>query len=65
MYVFRKRETDLAEVKSKYYSSNRNRISKGVGTGSATAKTKVFEKKKFIQEAIQKEKIYKTKSSKK
>ena len=67
MYVFRKRETDLAEVKSKYYGSTRNRIVKGVGTGSATAKTKVAEKKKVIQEAIQKEKekIKLTKSTRK
>ena len=55
LYVFRKRETDLAEVKSKFYGPNRNRIIKGVGTGISTAKSKVYEKKKIMQEAIKKE----------
>ena len=55
LYVFRKRETNLAEVRAKYYGSNRNRIIKGVGTGVNTAKSKVIEKKKIIQEAIKKE----------
>jgi hypothetical protein len=66
LYVFRKRETDLAEVKSKFYGSNRNRIVKGVGTGANTAKAKVSEKKKFMQEAIKKEaeKLNKTKINK-
>ena len=66
LYVFRKRETDLAEVKAKFYGPNRKRIIKGVGTGTSTAKEKVAEKKKVIQEAIKKEgeKIKKTKSNK-
>lgn len=64
LYVFRKRETDIEEVRKKYYNNNRNRIIKGVGTGSATAKSKVAEKKKIIQEEINKEKI-KSKYSKK
>jgi SAM-dependent methyltransferase len=66
LYVFRKKETDLAEVKSKFYGHKRNRIIKGVGTGVSTAKSKVAEKKKILQEAIRKEgeKIKKTKSTK-
>lgn len=66
LYIFRKRETDLAEVKTKYYGQNRHRIVKGVGTGSSTAKSKVAEKKKVMQEAIKKEseKIFKPKSKK-
>lgn len=63
LYVFRKKETDLAEVKAKFYGSNRKRIIKGVGTKGSTAKEKVAEKKKVVQEAIKKEaeKIKKTK----
>lgn len=66
LYIFRKRETDLGEVKSKFYGYNRRRIVKGVGTGVSTAKSKVFEKKKVLQEAIKKEseKIYKSKNKK-
>jgi hypothetical protein len=67
LYVFRKKETDLAEVKTKYYGSNRKRIVKGVGTKGSTARAKVAEKKKIAQEAIKKEaeKIKKNKSLKK
>ena len=63
LYVFRKKETNLAEVKSKFYGPNRNRIVKGVGTNINTAKSKVSEKKKFMHEALKKEseKINKTK----
>ncbi len=63
LFVFRKKETDLAEIKNKFYGDDRNRIIKGVGTGVSTAKSKVFEKKKELQEAIIKEaaKIKKTK----
>jgi len=66
LYIFRKRETDLAEVKSKFYGPNRSRIVKGVGTGASTAKSKVAEKKKVLQEAIKKEseKLSKSKSKK-
>lgn len=52
-YVFRKKETDLSEVKSKYFGPNRKRIIKGPGVTSA--RDKVFEKKKFMQEAAEKE----------
>jgi SAM-dependent methyltransferase len=52
-YVFRKKETDLAEIKSKYYGSNRKRIVKGVGT--TTAKAKIIEKKQKMQQAAEKE----------
>ena len=52
-YVFRKKETDLAEVKSKYFGSNRKRIVKGPGI--TTAKSKIVEKKQFMQEAAEKE----------
>jgi SAM-dependent methyltransferase len=52
-YVFRKKETDLSEVKSKYYGSNRKRIIKGPGI--TTAKAKVFEKKQAMQQAAEKE----------
>lgn len=61
MYVFRKRETDLAEVKAKYYN-NRTKYIKGVGSTSS-AKTKIAEKKKVMQEEIRKE-TEKTKSTK-
>jgi hypothetical protein len=53
IYIFRKRETDLAEVKAKFYGSNRNRIVKGPGIN--TAKAKANEKKKVMQEEVQKE----------
>lgn len=52
-YVFRKKETDLAEVKSKYYGSNRKRIIKGPGI--TTAKAKVVEKKQLMQKAAERE----------
>lgn len=52
MFVFRKKETDLAEVKAKFYD-NRKRYIKG--TGNMTAKSKVIEKKKIIQEEVYKE----------
>jgi len=66
LYVFRKKETDLAEVKNKFYGPNRNRIIKGVGSGVSTAKSKVAAKKKVLQEAIKREgeKIKKIKSTK-
>lgn len=41
-YIFRKKETDLAEVKSKYFGPNRKRIVKGL----TNVKTKFFEQKK-------------------
>lgn len=62
MYVFRKRETNLAEVKAKYYS-NRTKYIKGVGSASS-AKAKIAEKKKIMQEEIEKEKIKTAKSTK-
>jgi hypothetical protein len=52
-YVFRKKETDLAEVKSKYYD-NRTRYVKGTGM-STSAKSKVNQKKQFMQQATEKE----------
>lgn len=63
LYVFRKSETNLIEVKNKYYGSNRNRIFKGVGTGvdSNTTKAKITEKKKIIQETLYKKTNKKTK----
>lgn len=51
-YVFRKKEGDLAEVKSKYYD-NRKRYVKG--TGITSAKAKVIEKKQLMQQAVEKE----------
>ena len=52
-YIFRKRETDLAEVKSKYYGSNRKRIVKSYGITSS--KAKVNEKIQVMQQAAEKE----------
>ena len=52
-YVFRKKETDLAEVKAKYFGSNRQRIVKG--TGITSAKAKVMEQKQQMQEAAKKD----------
>ena len=59
-YVFRKRESNLAEVKSKYYD-NRPRYIKGTGTTTST-KTKINEKKQMAQKAVEKE-VYKSKKS--
>jgi len=52
-YVFRKKETDLAEIKSKYFGPNRERIIKGPGI--TLAKSKVIEKKMTMQNAAEKE----------
>jgi hypothetical protein len=57
LFVFRKRESDLAQVKYKFYGSNRKRIIKGLGTSNNTTKTKITEKKNIIQENIKKENI--------
>lgn len=55
LFIFRKKETNLEEVKNKFYGKNRKRIIKGVGTGASTAKDRVAEKKKIIQDEIKKE----------
>ena len=52
-YVFRKKETDLVEIKNKYFGPSRKRIIKGPGI--TTAKSKVVEKKVLMQEAAEKE----------
>ena len=48
-YVFRKKESDLAEVKSKYFGPNRKRIIKGVGTNTDSNKSKGFNKSNQLQ----------------
>ena len=52
-YVFRKKETDLVEIKNKYFGQNRKRIIKGPGI--TTTKAKIIEKKQVMQEAAEKE----------
>lgn len=52
-YIFRKKEMDLNEVKEKYYGPDRKRIIKTSGTSSA--KSKVEQKKKIMQEETKKE----------
>jgi SAM-dependent methyltransferase len=52
-YVFRKKETDLVEIKNKYFGPGRKRIIKGPGV--TTAKSKIIEKKQHMQEAAEKE----------
>ena len=51
-YIFRKTETNLAEVKSKFYD-NRKRYIKGTGINTST-KTKINEKKQTMLKATQK-----------
>lgn len=61
-YVFRKKETDLAVVKEKYFD-NRKKYVKGTGV-ETSAKAKVIEKKKFMKEEVEKE-VYNIKNNKK
>ncbi len=51
-YIFRKKESNLSEIKSKYFGSDRNRIVKGPGVTSA--KEKVDIKKKIMFEEAKK-----------